>query len=118
MRTWTIVLLALALAACGGPFADAKKAAASLLKDPGSAQFREVQQGGRLVCGEINGKNTYGAYSGFTRFVYDGLRAEIEPMNGRLGDPSADEIAAVEAKTAFLRRYNTCLSAARESRNR
>lgn len=111
MRLGALLLLALSVGGCGGPVSDAKRAAAALLKDPASAQFREVRQGGPLVCGEINGRNTYGAYSGFTRFVYDGRGAQIEPVNGRLGDPSIDQITAVEARTAFLRKYGDCLTA-------
>jgi hypothetical protein len=43
------------------------------LKDPDSAQFRNVRlldfNPGRLVCGEVNAKNGFGAYVGFTPFV-------------------------------------------------
>jgi len=48
-------------------------AASNGLKDPGAAQFRTVRvvahYNGRLVCGEINGKNGFGAYVGFREFV-------------------------------------------------
>jgi hypothetical protein len=46
-------------------------------KDPGSAQFRNVRAADltledgtkeRRVCGEVNGKNSFGAYVGFTMF--------------------------------------------------
>lgn len=44
-------------------------AAANLLRDPSSAQFRKVRTDGKsYVCGEINGKNGFGAYSGFSEF--------------------------------------------------
>lgn len=111
MQQWMMAAAALAVAGCGGALDDGKKATAAQLKDPSSAQFRNVQQGGGLVCGEVNGKNSYGAYSGFKMFVYDGLSAQIEPENGRLGAPSADEIYAVEARTNFLRKYNDCRAA-------
>lgn len=43
------------------------------LKDPDSAKFQNVRlrdfEGGKVVCGEVNGKNSYGAYAGFTPFV-------------------------------------------------
>jgi hypothetical protein len=39
------------------------------LKDPSSAQFRNVVQNGDMICGEVNGKNGFGGYSGFERFV-------------------------------------------------
>lgn len=35
------------------------------IKDPSSAQFRN-QSG---VCGEVNSKNSFGAYAGFQRFI-------------------------------------------------
>ena len=55
---------------------EAKSAVRALLKDPGSAQFRNIYSrgmGGKpipgaAVCGEVNAKNSYGGYIGFTRF--------------------------------------------------
>lgn len=51
----------------------ATNAATSDLKDPNSAQFRDVRivqtPAGRVVCGSINAKNTYGGYVGFTPFA-------------------------------------------------
>lgn len=43
------------------------------LKDPGSMQIRSVrayttQDGERIICGEYNAKNSFGAYTGFTPF--------------------------------------------------
>lgn len=43
------------------------------MKDPDSTNFRNVFirefAGGRVVCGEVNAKNSYGAYVGFRKFV-------------------------------------------------
>lgn len=51
----------------------AKDAVAEKLRDPSSAKFRNVKGGERRglysVCGEVNGKNAYGAYSGYERFI-------------------------------------------------
>lgn len=51
----------------------AKRAVADSLKDPGSAQFKNVRLApfgtGKVVCGEVNAKNSYGGYVGYTRFV-------------------------------------------------
>jgi hypothetical protein len=50
-------------------------ALARSLKDPTSTQFRDVYVAQRsaaglpALCGEVNGKNSYGAYVGFQRFV-------------------------------------------------
>lgn len=54
--------------------------AKALLKDPDSAQFRNVHigidiLGNKKVCGEINAKNAFGGYTGFTPFVFHGRAA-------------------------------------------
>lgn len=45
--------------------------ASSSLKDPVSAQFRNIKllADGTSICGEINGKNTFGGYVGFRIFA-------------------------------------------------
>ncbi len=44
------------------------------LKDPASAQYRDVrafdQTGTVMVCGDVNAKNSYGGYTGFEGFVF------------------------------------------------
>lgn len=57
------------------------------MKDPAAAQFRNVRvisygTGGRLTCGEVNGKNSYGAYTGFTRFAGTPAAVEFEATGG------------------------------------
>ncbi|EOZ7525305.1 membrane lipoprotein lipid attachment site-containing protein [Enterobacter quasiroggenkampii] len=59
----------------------AKSEVAANLKDPASAQFRDVKvakmtdaEDGRVVavvCGEVNGKNGFGAYAGFHPFFVE-----------------------------------------------
>nr|WP_286087766.1 hypothetical protein [Enterobacter asburiae] len=59
----------------------AKSEVSANLKDPASAQFRNVKvskmtdaEDGRVVavvCGEINGKNGFGAYAGFHPFFVE-----------------------------------------------
>jgi len=55
-----------------------KAAVSEDFKDPGSAQFRKIelmdgrnakQPGEGIYCGEVNAKNSYGAYTGFMPFV-------------------------------------------------
>jgi hypothetical protein len=51
------------------------------LKDPGSAQFRKERVYyaiAPIVCGEVNSKNSFGAYSGFERFVSGGTLQVLE----------------------------------------
>lgn len=97
-----------ALAACGGgPVEQAKEAVAAGLKDPASAQFRDVKvcRSGKIVAGEVNAKNAFGGYVGFEPFYYvDGavvfadqsrfsqLSRECYP---RTGKESAREAAAL-----------------------
>ena len=46
-------------------------------KDSESVQFREVVVMSKMVCGQYNAKNSYGAYAGFQRFVSDGKQSLI-----------------------------------------
>lgn len=75
----------------------AKVAISKGLKDPSSAQFRNVflsrtdeavWQKELIACGEINGKNSFGGYVGFRRFVIDEseMLQQIEEPNGSLMD--------------------------------
>ncbi len=53
--------------------AAAQVAAKKDLKDPDSARFQNLRiaeyDGGNVVCGEINAKNSYGGYVGYKRFA-------------------------------------------------
>lgn len=56
-----------------------KKAVVDLLKDPDSARFKDVfykepkEPGGfPVICGSVNARNSYGGYSGYSRFISDG----------------------------------------------
>ena len=68
----------------------AKTEVADALRDPASAQFRNVESfgldSGSMVCGEVNGKNGFGAYTGFTHFMYR------EPLF-RIADNPAQDLA-------------------------
>ncbi len=75
--------------------AKAQQTIANQLKDPAAAQFRNVNvkdyAGGVLVCGEVNGKNSYGAYVGFKRFVAGPTAGTIEAVGGKY--PQIDAVA-------------------------
>lgn len=52
-----------------------KEAIKTKLKDPDSAQFRNVQFHAGIApvtCGEVNAKNSFGGYSGYERFIAGG----------------------------------------------
>lgn len=70
------IISAVLLAGCeSGDIKAAKEIVASELRDPESAQFRNISKtkknefGVVTVCGEVNGKNAYGGYVGYQRFV-------------------------------------------------
>lgn len=80
MRTLVVALAALLLIGCQSEEEKAARdaelreiklnrvaadAVKRTLKDPSSAEFRK-QQG---LCGEVNARNSFGAYGGFRRFV-------------------------------------------------
>lgn len=76
MGTVVILLFAAMLAASPAlaqapPSVDdaAKKAVLAKLKDPDSAQFRNIRAADGWVCGEVNAKNSYGGYTGYSGFV-------------------------------------------------
>lgn len=55
---------------------QAKEEASAQMKDPSSVQFRNVagykrgNPGFTVLCGEMNGKNSFGGYTGFKHFTY------------------------------------------------
>lgn len=60
-----------------------KEAVRRVMKDPKSAEFRDVKyyaarwSNPQVVCGEVNAKNSYGAMAGFERFVYVSDKKEV-----------------------------------------
>ena len=77
----------------------AKEATAGSLKDPGSAQFRNVRVtkygDKRVVCGEVNGKNSYGGYVGFVPFVASTVSATLFNRDGRYPDIQSAENSGI-----------------------
>lgn len=62
---------------------NAEYAISQQMRDPESAQFRDVSVhavagGEKVVCGEVNSKNGYGGYAGFQRFVATGRSSFLE----------------------------------------
>ncbi|HGM7348091.1 TPA: hypothetical protein ACKP7M_002499 [Stenotrophomonas maltophilia] len=63
--------------------AAAERAVRGELKDPDSAQFRDVranytEEFGVAACGRVNAKNEFGGYAGFRRFVSSGKSVILE----------------------------------------
>ena len=80
--------------------AKAKEAIKYQMKDPESAEFREVRvyPEKNLVCGEVNAKNSFGAYGGFEPFSYDDGQTTI----GSIEEVCID--AMVENTIAIMKR--------------
>ena len=80
------------------------------LRDPDSVQFRaeKLTRAGWL-CGELNGKNAYGAYTGFKRFVslgeYDAWVEGSGYAGKPGGQPTAQILAGIDAQIAVLKRH-------------
>lgn len=86
-----VAIVAIGLVLVGGaafylPLWSAQRAVAERLFDPSAVQFREVHRGRDAVCGEVNGKNRFGAYVGYRRF--------IATVNGQVFVDSPDEALA------------------------
>lgn len=68
----------------------AQKTVANSLKDPSGAQFRNVRLAnyldGNVICGEVNGKNSYGGYVGFTPFVASTNSSELYDKDNKYPD--------------------------------
>jgi len=93
---------------------------ASHLKDPGSAEFRNlylhnIKASGlsksAYVCGEVNAKNSFGAYVGYTRF-YIYIEADTRFLIPYLGiahgesDPGiVNEDDSLQDRLTSLREY-------------
>lgn len=70
----------------------ATAAVAGMLKDPESARFQGLygmQRAGHpevtSICGEVNAKNSYGGYAGFSRFVVVGNLVELWDRHPKYG---------------------------------
>jgi hypothetical protein len=88
-----LLLAAIAVSGCEGAALEKGKSLASRdLFDPGSAEFRDVVVRGNHVCGQINGKNRLGAYTGFRGFIVNTDTAEV------IDEPTDQETGALTAR--------------------
>ena len=61
------------MAACSSQQDDSRlrQAFQAYFKDPTSLQFEDVMSNDETICGQVNGKNGFGAYGGFELFIFD-----------------------------------------------
>ena len=80
----------------------ARQPVRDLMKDPDSTQFRaETLESDGWLCGELNSKNEYGAYTGFKKFMSNKKGGKIF-----LQDMSLNEISTRESTDDYLARLN------------
>jgi hypothetical protein len=92
-----------ALAGCDQQMKTATDAVARTLKDPASAQFRDVKRcgpKGEVFRGEVNSKNSYGAYAGFQHFYSDGIGAAMSSGDFGIEELHQRCLAEMDGKTA------------------
>lgn len=81
---------------------QAQKKLGDSLKDPGAAQFKNVRMtpylDGKVICGEVNGKNSYGAYVGFKPFVASPIDSTLLSTGSRY--KSTDDLANAGLRAA------------------
>ncbi len=94
-----IIVLIVLWGAKIGPFNQtgaAEAAIRSQLKDPASALFENVTRQGNWVCGRVNAKNGFGAYSGAEPFsveIIEGRAARAELWSSLDENQIADRMA-------------------------
>jgi hypothetical protein len=75
------------------------------LKDPDSAKFQDLRvvdyAGGKVVCGEVNAKNSYGGYVGYKQFAAGIWNAEIYDADSRYSDITTASNAGIEAACSY-----------------
>lgn len=84
-----------------------KQAVAAKLRDPSSAQFRDIYGEGETYCGKVNARNGFGAYAGYRRFVSHRGIVLLEPQlrAGASISEQADHFAEV---ARFARLQSKC----------
>lgn len=85
---------------------------AATLKDPSSAQFRNINLVERTttLCGEVNAKNSFGGYVGFRPFVASEQAAFVQPAectdDRQRGSSVESQIRSLDAQIQCQREQN------------
>jgi len=102
------------LTGCDPNISQAKDAVRNLEKDPDAAEFRDVKEcpTGFYVTGEVNGKNSYGAYEGYKTFYANSAGAHIVGDNEYADEQDYHQMCYDEAyKDAELARIDKAAEA-------
>ncbi|MBH0112708.1 hypothetical protein I5E68_07055 [Novosphingobium sp. YJ-S2-02] len=109
MRLFLMVFGLLTLASCTSKeqrAADVLKAdVANKMKDPESSRFSKLKFHLSMLCGEVNAKNSFGAYAGAEPFTASSvsaqLRSEAEAIDANLAG------AKIADKSRFTRIFDS-----------
>jgi hypothetical protein len=87
MRQLSLIFFVIYLVGCNDAASPAKEAVKYQLRNPDSAEFRDVRiyEDGNLVCGEVNADNAYGGKTGFKGFVYQDGSVSLEDSEYGMG---------------------------------
>lgn len=68
-----VILFGTLLSACNRNESKVKEMIKESLKDAESAKFKDIKtfHDGKILCGSVNAKNSYGAYQGFSPFIFE-----------------------------------------------
>jgi hypothetical protein len=85
------------------PIREAQREISDAMRDPGSANFRNSKiieaDGVTFVCGEVNGKNAFGAMAGYRHYLY------MDPLM-RVGTTNQSSLAIYQCCSS-LEKTNT-----------
>ncbi|MGI9375177.1 MAG: hypothetical protein ACR2PC_03605 [Tsuneonella suprasediminis] len=93
----------------GDKHTNVKKAVSEHLRDPLSAQFRNLKESKTATCGEVNGKNAFGSYSGIREFVYRNGVVLFEPEEPASFDVQ-ESTTFYKQQAQFFRLKRECVS--------
>ena len=88
----------------------AKTYVSSLMRDPSSVQFKNVEAHKNCVIGSVNAKNAFGGYTGFQDFFYnDQMRfAKLEPDENDPSLNTAESLRRVADHSDFEMKVGDC----------
>ncbi len=88
-QTWKLLVIGI-VPLCGGcssHISEAEDSVRQHVRDPDALEFRNVEERNGIVCGELNGKNPFGGYVGYSPFSYDPADKKVIMTADGWGDP-------------------------------
>ena len=102
------IFIAISLTSCDQIYdpsiAEAKTNIKLNLKDPDSAIFRNhIDTRQKIVCGEVNAKNSFGGFIGYRSFIYKETDKSVI-----IEGSNSDGLSGMKAVTRYLQNANAC----------